>query len=133
MKAVNAPGATDNSVTDWATDFDCLDPDWVENACPIWDALRSKRPIAHTDRPTRYADVRSIAGHGTLLIAPAHSTGWTASGAARTTHYVRSTGTSGAKKCSATVFFTAEAIARYEPRTPAKCRESKKGSLPNLN
>ena len=54
-------------VTDWATDFDHLDPRWVENPYPIWDELRQKCPIAHTDRfmgvylPTRYEDVRAVA------------------------------------------------------------------------
>jgi|SRR5215469_9895483 len=54
-------------VTHRAIDFDFLDPEWVENPYPIWDELRSKCPIAHSDRyisvylPTRYADVREIA------------------------------------------------------------------------
>jgi cytochrome P450 len=54
-------------VTDWATDFDHLDPRWIENPYPIWDALRASCPVAHTYRylgvyfPTRYADVRAIA------------------------------------------------------------------------
>jgi cytochrome P450 len=54
-------------VADWTTDFDHLDPRWVEDPFPIWDELRQKCPIAHTDRfmgvylPTRYADVRAIA------------------------------------------------------------------------
>src|SRR5436305_11533078 len=54
-------------VTDWATDFDHLDPRWIENPYPIWDELRARCPIAHTDRfmgvylPTRYEDVRAIA------------------------------------------------------------------------
>jgi cytochrome P450 len=54
-------------VKDWATDFDHLDPSWVNDPFPIWDELRQKCPIAHTDRfkgvylPTRYADVRAIA------------------------------------------------------------------------
>lgn len=54
-------------VTDWATDFDPLDPRWVHDPFPIWDQLRTSCPIAHTDRymgvylPTRYADVRAIA------------------------------------------------------------------------
>ena len=58
--------SSNKPVSDWATDFDFLDPEWVENPYPIWEALRSKCPIAHTDRfmgaylPTRYADVRSI-------------------------------------------------------------------------
>jgi cytochrome P450 len=54
-------------VTDWTTDWDHLDPRWVEDPYPIWDELRRKCPIAHTDRfggvylPTRYKDVRDIA------------------------------------------------------------------------
>lgn len=54
-------------VADWTTDWDHLDPRWRENPFPIWDALREKCPIAHTDRflgaylPTRYEDVRAIA------------------------------------------------------------------------
>jgi cytochrome P450 len=53
--------------TDWATDFDHLDPRWSENPYPIWDELRQKCPIAHTERfmgayfPSRYEDVRAIA------------------------------------------------------------------------
>ncbi|HEX6002078.1 MAG TPA: cytochrome P450 [Hyphomicrobiaceae bacterium] len=54
-------------VTDWTTDWDHLDPQWVDDPYPIWSALRQRCPIAHTDRyngvylPTRYADVRAIA------------------------------------------------------------------------
>jgi cytochrome P450 len=54
-------------VKDWTTDFDHLDPRWVEDPFPIWDELRQKCPIAHTERfngvylPTRYEDVRAIA------------------------------------------------------------------------
>jgi cytochrome P450 len=54
-------------VADWATDFDHLDPRWVEDPYPIWDELRQSCPIAHTERfmgvyfPSRYDDVRAIA------------------------------------------------------------------------
>jgi cytochrome P450 len=54
-------------VKDWATDFDHLDPGWVNDPYPIWDEMRKTCPIAHTDRfmgvyfPSRYADVREIA------------------------------------------------------------------------
>ena len=55
-------------VTDWLTDWDHLDPQWVADPFPIWSEIRSAGcPIAHTDRyrgvylPTRYADVREIA------------------------------------------------------------------------
>ena len=54
-------------VTDWATDWDHLDPQWRDNPFPIWDDLRGKCPIAHTERylgaylPTSYAAVKAIA------------------------------------------------------------------------
>jgi cytochrome P450 len=54
-------------VNDWGTDFDHLDPRWVNDPYPIWDELRGKCPVAHTDRymgvyfPTRYDDVRAVA------------------------------------------------------------------------
>jgi cytochrome P450 len=54
-------------VADWTTDFDHLDPHWVDNPFPIWDELRQRCPIAHTERfmgvyfPSRYDDVRTIA------------------------------------------------------------------------
>jgi cytochrome P450 len=55
-------------VTDWLTDWDHLDPRWVNDPFPIWDSIRqSKCPIAHTNRfsgaylPTRYDDIRTIA------------------------------------------------------------------------
>ncbi len=56
-----------NLVFDWTTDFDYLDPQWIENPYPIWDDLRAKCPIAHSERymgtylPTRYDDIRAIA------------------------------------------------------------------------
>jgi cytochrome P450 len=54
-------------VSDWATDFDHLDPAWINDPFPIWDDLRKTCPIAHTRRfmgvyfPSRYADVRAVA------------------------------------------------------------------------
>jgi|SoiMethySBSTD1v2_1073268.scaffolds.fasta_scaffold42042_4 cytochrome P450 len=54
-------------VSDWASDFDHLDPRWIEDPYPIWEGLRSACPIAHTARyrgvyfPTRYEDVRAVA------------------------------------------------------------------------
>ena len=57
----------DGPVDDFATDFDHTDPEWVANPYPIWDDLRERCPIAHTDRyggawlPTRHDDVASIA------------------------------------------------------------------------
>jgi cytochrome P450 len=54
-------------VKDWTTDFDHLDPRWIEDPFPIWDEMRSRCPVAHTDRfmgvyfPARYEDVRAVA------------------------------------------------------------------------
>src|ERR1700749_3454269 len=54
-------------VSDWATDFSHLDPEWSAAPYPIQDDLRRRCPIAHTDRfgggwlPTRYEDVAAIA------------------------------------------------------------------------
>jgi cytochrome P450 len=54
-------------VKDWTTDFDFLDPSWIADPFPIWDEMRSKCPIAHTNRfvgvyfPSRYEDIRAIA------------------------------------------------------------------------
>jgi cytochrome P450 len=54
-------------VTDWLTDFDFLAPQWIADPFTIWDEIRSKCPMAHSNRfngvylPTRYQDVRDIA------------------------------------------------------------------------
>jgi cytochrome P450 len=54
-------------VSDWATDFSHLEPQWADDPFPIMDDLRQRCPIAHTDRfgggwlPTRYEDVSAIA------------------------------------------------------------------------
>jgi cytochrome P450 len=54
-------------VRDWATDFDHTDPQWVKDPFPIWDDLRQRCPVAHSERyggvwlPTRYRDVSAIA------------------------------------------------------------------------
>lgn len=54
-------------VTDWATDFDLGDPGYEANPYTIWDDLRQRCPIAHTERrggaflPTRYEDVAAVA------------------------------------------------------------------------
>jgi cytochrome P450 len=54
-------------VSDWASDFSHLDPEWSADPYPIQDDLRERCPIAHTERfggawlPTRYEDVAAIA------------------------------------------------------------------------
>jgi cytochrome P450 len=59
--------ASGGIVTDWTTDYDILDPDYVADPAPVWDDLRQHCPVAHTERwgsswlPTRYADVAAVA------------------------------------------------------------------------
>jgi cytochrome P450 len=54
-------------VSDWATDWDHLEPEWYEDPYIVQDDLRQRCPIAHTERfgggwlPTRYEDVSAIA------------------------------------------------------------------------
>ncbi|MBV9208539.1 MAG: cytochrome P450 [Actinobacteria bacterium] len=54
-------------VSDWATDFSHLEPEWSADPYPIQDDLRRRCPIARTERfgggwlPTRYEDVAAIA------------------------------------------------------------------------
>jgi cytochrome P450 len=54
-------------VSDWATDFSHLEPEWAADPYPIQDELRQRCPIAHTDRfgggwlPVKYEDVAAIA------------------------------------------------------------------------
>ena len=56
-----------SSVADWATDFDHTDEAYAADAPAIWDDLRERCPVAHTDRfggawlPTRHDDVSEIA------------------------------------------------------------------------
>ena len=53
-------------VHDWATDYDIFDPDYVRDPAPVWDDLRERCPIAHTERwggswmPTRYEDLQQL-------------------------------------------------------------------------
>jgi cytochrome P450 len=60
---MNVPSA----VTDWTTDYDVMDRDYVGDPFPIWDELRHACPVARSERyggswlPTRYEDVTAIA------------------------------------------------------------------------
>jgi len=53
-------------VSDWATDYDIFDADYVKDPVPVWNDLRGKCPIAHTERwggswlPTRYEDLQAF-------------------------------------------------------------------------
>ena len=64
-------------VNDWATDFDHLDPRWVENPYPIWDELRAEVPDrAHRALPGRLFPLalrgraRGRLRHRAFLLAP---------------------------------------------------------------
>ena len=60
-----------STVEDWATDFDHTDPGWAADAPAIWEDLRGRCPVAHSERfggvwlPTRHEDVSAIA-HDTV-------------------------------------------------------------------
>jgi cytochrome P450 len=116
-------------VTDWTTDFDHLDPRWIENPFPIWDDLRQKCPIAHTERfngvylPTRYADVRAIAydpEHFSSHRVVVREGEPPAGGAPPiTTDPPKHAGA----KALLLPAFTPDAIERHTPRARAICRE----------
>jgi cytochrome P450 len=71
MRVDPALGRTSEVVTgpvsDWATDFSHLEPEWAADPYVVQDDLRQRCPIAHTDRfgggwlPTRFEDVAAIA------------------------------------------------------------------------
>ena len=54
-------------VLDFATDWDHTDAEWVNDPYPIWEDLRQRCPVAHTDRygggwfPATHAGVSEIA------------------------------------------------------------------------
>ena len=53
-------------VHDWASDYDIFDPDYVRDPAPVWEELRGRCPIAHTERwggswlPTRYEHLQQM-------------------------------------------------------------------------
>lgn len=55
------------TVSDWAEDYDIFDPEYIKDPFPIWDELRGKCPVPHTERwggswmPTTYKDVHDVA------------------------------------------------------------------------
>ena len=44
------PGTGQPPVSDWTSDYDILDPDYVADPYPVWDDLREQCPIAHSNR-----------------------------------------------------------------------------------
>jgi len=121
-------------VTDWANDFDHLDPRWIENPYAIWDGLRQTCPIAHTERfmgvyfPVRYQDIRTIAydtehfssrriivrQERPPVLPPAPP-------------ITSDPPEHRAQKTVLLPAFTPDAIARHKPRTREICRELIKG------
>jgi cytochrome P450 len=117
-------------VTDWANDFDHLDPRWIENPYPIWDTLRHSCPIAHTGRfmgvyfPVRYQDIRTIAydtehfSSRRIIVREERPTMLPA-----TPPITSDPPAHRAQKMVLLPAFTPDAIARHKPRTQEICRE----------
>lgn len=59
--------ATIEPVEDWSEDYDIFDPGYVRQPYPVWEELRGRCPVAHTDRwggshlPTTYDTVNEVA------------------------------------------------------------------------
>jgi cytochrome P450 len=121
-------------VSDWATDFSHLEPEWAADPYPIQDELRQRCPIAHTDRfgggwlPTRYDDVAAIA-HDT----ESFSSRTVVMGNFRPPHDVAPMGVTppissdppfhhAARKLLLPAF-TKSAVSKLEPATRAYCHE----------
>ncbi len=117
-------------VTDRASDFDHLDPAWVDNPYPIWDELRQKCPIAHTDRfmgvcfVSRHEDVRAVA-HDTEHFSSRRGVA-IREGPPQVTPAPPITSDPPAHSAQQKLLlpaFTPDAIRRFEPQTRAICRE----------
>jgi len=117
-------------VTDWAHYFDHLDPRWIENPFPIWDALRQTCPIAHTQRfmgvyfPVRYQDIRTIAYDtehfsSRRIIVREERPPMLPPAPPITSDPPQHRG----QKTVLLPAFTPDAIARHKPRTQEICRE----------
>ena len=117
------------SVIDWSTDFDHLDPRWTENPYPIWDELRQKCPIAHTDRfmgayfATRYEDVRTIAYDTEHFSSRRPVVRETRPPLTPAPPITSDPPEHGPAKKVLLPAFTPEAINRHEPRTRDVCQE----------
>jgi len=67
QKATAKTNGASHQDKDWAHDYDIFDREYIRDPFPVWDELRDKCPIAHTERwggswmPTRYADLFAIA------------------------------------------------------------------------
>ena len=116
-------------VADWASDFDHLDPGFVENPYPIWDELRRKCPIAHTERfsgvylPLRYEDIRTVAydpehfSSRRIIVREGDSS------RPRAPPITSDPPAHRAERKMLLPAFTPDAVSKLEPRTRTLCRE----------
>ena len=116
-------------VADWASDFDHLDPEWVDNPYPIWDELRRKCPIAHTDRfmgvyfLSRYQAVRAVANDTEHFSSRRGVVREGRSPLDPAPPVTSDPPVHSAQKRLLLPAFTPDAVRRYEPQTRAICRE----------
>lgn len=67
FRGIRVSQPVDRPVDDFATDFDHTDDRWVADPYPIWDDLRERCPVAHSERyggawlPLRHDDVAAVA------------------------------------------------------------------------
>jgi hypothetical protein len=120
-------------ITDWATDFDHTHPDYAARAPEIWDELRERCPVAHSDRfggvwlPTRHADVAEIA-HDTEHFSSEGVivTGWKPEGLAPVGYAPPITSDPPFHATARRLLlpaFSPKEIARWEPAAREACRE----------
>ena len=116
-------------VSDWATDFSHLEPEWSADPYQIQDDLRQRCPIARTERfgggwlPTRYEDVAAIAydsdrfSSRAIVMSNFRPPGnWHRPVALRPSRPIRRFTTTLASCCSRV---HPDGVARYEPATRA--------------
>lgn len=124
---------TTESTTEWATDFDHTSPAYAARAPEIWDELRTRCPVAHSDKfggvwlPTRHEDVAAIA-HDTehfssegVIVAP-----WKPENLAPIGYAPPITSDPPFHAVARRLLlpaFAPKAIARWEPSARAACRE----------
>ena len=74
-------------IKDWTNDYDIFDDTYVKDPYPVWDEIRSRCPVGHSERwggswmPTKYADLFAIAqdiahfSSRDILVAPVFPSG----------------------------------------------------------
>ena len=117
-------------VTDWATDFDHRDPVWNENPFPIWDELRGRCPVAHSERfqdgayfPSRYAECARLPTIRSIFPRAGSSSARTRSPSLRRRRSPPTRPSTRPRSKLLLPAFAPQAIARLEPRARALCRE----------